>query len=307
MKLNFWISLPLSMICLMAQANTTTTASTTTTTVATTAPAAATTATASTDAAATSTTAAPKKEEAPTLKYGVSYEAGYSMQAQQQPDGSRSQSISHSFTPSLSYGEYRSSVSFSYEQDLIDSSTNGFADPVFAASKKAWTLGQYLKLGPSATLVLPMTDASKNKTGLMYNIGGALSLSLNTKNLGMEALSASYQVAVSKTFTNYDTNSAGNPQTSHKLRNRISLGYQITDVVSFFNMFDFNSSYSVNGVVTNSFFSLQSFGYSINDNVNVSLAHSNGGAYLKTGTYEKNLKFFDSENSSYSVALEVSL
>ena len=299
MKLNFWISLPVSMLCLMAHANTTAAATTTTTTVATTAPAAA--------PAATSTTAAPKKEEAPSVKYGITYEAGYSTQAQTQPDGTRNQSLSHSFTPSLSYGEYRSSVSFGYEQDLVDSSSNGFGDPVFALSKKAWNLGQYLKLGPSGTLLLPMTDASKNKVGLMYNIGGALSLSLNTKTLGMDALSTSYQIAVSKNFTNYDTNSSGNPQTSHKLRNRLSVGYQITDAFSFFNMFDFNSSYSVNGVVTNSFFSLQSFGYSVNDNVSVSLAHSNGGAYLKTGTYENNLKFFDSESSSYSVAVEVNL
>lgn len=305
MKLNYWISLPLlSTICLFANANTTTTASTTTTTVATTAPA--TPATAA-PAAATSTTAAPKKEEPPSVKYGITYEAGYSMQAQTQPDGTRSQALSHSFTPSLSYGEYRSSVSIGYEQDMNNSASNGFGDPVFALSKKAWTLGKYLKLGPSGTLMLPMTDASKNKTGLMYNIGGALGLSLITKEIGMEKLSASYQIAVNKNFTNYDTNSSGNPQTSHRLRNRVSIGYGITDTISFFNMFDFNSSYSVNGVVSNSFFSLQSFGYSVNDNVSMSFAHSNGGAYLKTGTYENNLKFFDSESSTYSLALEVSL
>lgn len=306
-KLNLWISLPLSVICLSANANTTTTASTTTTTVATTAstPAATTTVAAP---AATSTTAAPKKEEAPSVKFGVSYEAGYGMQAQAQPDGSRKQSMSHSFTPKLSYGEYSSSISFGYEQDLVDSASNGWGDPTIGLSKKAWTLGQYFKLGPSGTLTLPMTDESKNEVGLMYNIGGALSLSLNTKNLGMERLSASYQLAVNKNFTNYDTNATtGAPLNSHKMRNRIGIGYNITDSLSFFNMFDFNSSYSVNGVVTNSFFSLQSFGYGINDNVSISLAHSNGGPYLKKGTYENNLKFFDSKDSNYSFGLEVSL
>lgn len=307
MKLNFWISLPLlSTICLFANANTTTTASTTTTTVATTAPATAVTAAAA-PTAATSTTAAPKKEEAPSVKYGIAYEAGYSMQAQTQPDGTRSQALSHGFTPSLSYGEYRSSVALSYEQDMNDSASNGFADPVFALSKKAWTLSKYFKLAPSGTLVLPMTDASKNKTGLMYNIGGALGLSLVTKELGMDKFSAGYQIAVSKNFTNYDTNSSGNPQTSHRLRNRLTAGYSITETISFFNMFDFNSSYSVNGVVTNSFFSLQSFSYSVNDNIGLGFAHSNGGSYLKSGTYENNLKFYDSVASTYSLSLEVNL
>lgn len=229
------------------------------------------------------------------------------MQAQTQSDGTRSQALSHGFTPSLSYGEYRSSVNLTYEQDMNDSASNGFGDPVFALSKKAWTLSKYFKLAPSGTLVLPMTDASKNKTGLMYNIGGALGLSLVTKELGLDKLSAGYQIAVSKNFTNYDTNSSGNPQTSHKLRNRLTAGYSITDTISFFNMFDFNSSYSVNGVVTNSFFSLQSFGYSVNDNVGVSFAHATGGPYLKSGTYENNLKFYDSEASTYSLTLEVNL
>ena len=302
MKLNYWISLPLlSTICLFANANTTTT-------VATPAPAAtATAAPVTAPAAATSTTAAPKKEDAPSVKYGISYEAGFSLQAQTQPDGTRSQSLSHGLTPSLSYGEYRSSVAISYEQDMNDSASNGFADPVFALSKKAWTLSKYFKLAPSGTLMLPMTDASKNKTGLMYNVGGALGLSLNTKELGMEKFSTGYQIAVSKNFTNYDTNSSGNPQTSHKLRNRITAGYSITDTISFFNMFDFNSSYSVNGVVTNSFFSLQSFSYSVNDNVGLGFAHSNGGSYLKSGTYENNLKFYDSVASTYSLSLEVNL
>lgn len=303
MKLNFWISLPLSLLCAIANANTTTTASTTTTTVASTAPA--TTATAA--PAATSTATAPKKEEPPSVKFGVSYEAGYSMQAQTQPDGTRGTSLSHGLTPSMGYGDYRSTLSISYEQDLNDSASNGFADPVIGLSKKAWTLNKYLKLGPSGTLVLPMTDASKNKVGLMYNIGGALSLSLITKELGMDKWSMSYQMALNKNFTNYDTKADGSPQNSHKLRNRVSVGYTITDSLSFFNMFDFNSSYSVNGVVTNSFFSLQSFGYGINDNVSVSMSHSNGGAYLKSGTYENNLKFFDSENSYYGLSVEVSL
>lgn len=306
-KLNLlWISLPLSVICLSANANTTTTASTTTTTVATTASTPATTATIAAPAA-TSTTAAPKKEEAPSVKFSFNYETGYSMQVQTQPDGSRKQSMSHGFTPKLSYGEYNASVSFGYRQSLVNSVSNGWEDPSFGLSKKAWSLGEYFKLGPSANLTLPMTDESKNKVGLMYDIGGALGLSLNTKALGLDSWSFGYQLAANKSFTNYDTDAEGEPSESHRIRNRVSFGYNITDSLSFFNMFDFNSSYSINGVVTNGFFSLQSFGYGINDNVSVSLAHSIGGAYLKSGSYENNLKFFDSKDSRYSLGLEVSL
>lgn len=309
MKLNLLISLPLSMICLSAYAQAPAASTTTTTTATTAAPAATATATAATPAAGTSTAAAPaaaKKEEAPSVKFGFSYQFGYSIQAQQQPDGSRSQSLSHGLTPSMSYGEYRSSVNMTYEQDLVSTNETGaFSDPVFSLSKKSWALGDYFKLAPSGTFMLPVQAATKENT--LYTIGGALGLNLNTKTLGMDALSLGYQLALTKYFTKYDTTTSGSPSRSHRMRNRVTAGYSLTDAVSLFTMLDFNSDYSVNGVVTNNFFTLQSVGYSINDNVSMSLSHSNGGAYLKAGTYENNLKVYDSENSSYGLSLEVSL
>jgi hypothetical protein len=303
MKLNLWISLPLSMICVLANAQGT--ASTTTTT--------ATTASATSTAApaATSTAAAPKTEEAPKVGYKISYEASYSLQAQTQPDGSRSQSLAHSFSPGLTYGLYSASLALEYSQDLLDSGnpdSNQWSDPVLALGRKSIPLGEYFKFGPSATLTLPMTDNSKNNVGTKYNIAAAASLSLNTKAVGLDNWSLSYQLAASKIFTDFDTNAkTGNPNPSHRFRNRFSLGYNFTESLSFFNMFDFNSNYNVNGTVTNSFFSLQSLGYSITDNISASLSHTNGGAYLKSGSYENNLKVYDSESSTYNVGLEVAL
>lgn len=292
-RMNLWISLPVTMLCLSANAQTTTT-----TTVATTAP------------AATSTTAAPKKEEAAAAKFGFVYDLGYSLQSQTQKDGSRSQGLSQTFKPTMKYGEYSTFASIDHDQDLLDSAGGGnvWADPVFGISKKAWTLGEYFKLGPSMSLLLPLKDATRNEVGLIYNVGGALSLSLNTKALGMDAVSLGWQISANKNFTNYDTNAkTGSPNTSHRMRNRLTFGYDFNDTYSFFNMFDFNSTYSVNGVVTNSFFTLQSFGYAVNDNISLSLSHANGGPFLKSGTYQNNLKLYDEENSSYSFGLEVVL
>lgn len=298
MKLNLWLSLPLSVICIAAHANTTTT---------TTAPAAATTTTA--PAAATSTTAAPaaaKKEEAPSVKFGFVYGGSYSLQAEKQADGTRTQAIGHEFTGKMSYGDYRASVYSAYENDIVDTSgTGSFTDPAWKLSRKSWTLNDYLSMGPALTLTIPMNASSKEDD--LYTVGGALSFSLNTKTLGLDSLSLGNEISANKYFTKYDTTSAGSPSKSHRFRNRITVGYDITDKFSFFNLFDFNFNYSVNGVVTNSFFSLQSFGYTLSDNVSVSLSHTNGGAYLKSGTYENNLKFYDSKSSNYSVGLEVSL
>lgn len=313
-KLNLWISLPLSVFCISLNAQAAT--STTTTTVATTASTPATTTTVTTTAAtpvATSTTAAPKKEEAPAVKFGFVYDFGYNLQAQTQTDEktgaiSRSQGLSQTFKPTIGYGEYSAFASVDYDQDLIDTTGTGFSDPVVGLSKKPWELGKYLKLSPSVAVQLPLKDETRNEVSLIYNLGGSLGLSLNTKALGLDAFSLGWQVSANKNFTNYDTNAkTGLPNKSHSLRNRFTFGYDITDAFSFFNMFDFNSNYSVNGVVTNSFFTLQALGYALNEKVSLSLAHTNGGPFLKSTTYENNLKLYDSTSSTYSIGLEVVL
>lgn len=295
---NLWITLPVSLFCALAQAaNTVTIAQ----------PAPSNTLAA--PAAATSTAAAPeKKEEAPSVKYSMMFDTSYSMQAKQQPDGSRAEENSFTFMPGMSYGEYRASAVLIYSQDLADSAKSaGFYDPSFSLSKKSWKLGEYFSLGPSLSLALPMSDNSKNNVGLLYNIGGALSLSLNTKALGMDSWSISTSLGYNRNFTNYDTNASGSPNTAHRIRQRYNVGYQFTDKLSLSTRFQFDSSYTVNGVVKNAFLHYQTLGYDITDNISMSLGHANSNALLKADTYENNLKFFDDESSTYSVGVSVSL
>ncbi|MEQ1722058.1 MAG: hypothetical protein ABL930_02715 [Pseudobdellovibrio sp.] len=299
MKLNLWISLPLSMICVLANAQGT--ASTTTTT-------ATTTAAATAAPAAATSTATPKKEEAPSFKFGLSYDAEYALQAQTQPDGTRSQGLSNTFTGSMGYGQFNSFLSMTYDQDLIDSSGSAWGDAALGVSKKAWTLGEYLKLGPSMSLALPLTDATRNVTGLQYAVGGTLKLTLVTKALGMDNFSISQSVGVTKFFTNFDTTSTGSPSKAYRLRNQTSLGYSLTDSLSIEGLGRLDSNYSVNGVVTNFFILQEAISYQINDNVSVGASHTNAANYLNSKKeYESNLKFYDSESSSYSVNISVSL
>lgn len=298
MKLNLWISLPLSMICLIANAQTASTTTTTTT---------ATTATAAAPAAATST-AAPKKEEAPKVGYGLYMETNYTLQAVTQKDGSRSQGQDFSVSPSISYNGYNANVFVTYAQDLVDSKNSpGFFDPAFSLSRKGWKLSELLTLSPSGSLILPMSDNSKNNVGLMYNVGGALSLSLNSKYMGLDSWKFSMSLGYNRNFTNFDTNAGGTPNTAHRIRQRYNVGYSFTDSLSLSTRFQFDSNYSTQNVVRNSFMHYQSLGYDINENVGVSFTHTNSGSLLKPETYESNLKFFDDASSEYSVGISLSL
>lgn len=299
MKLNLWISLPLSMICLIANAQTASTTTTTTATTATTTAAA---------PAATSTAAAPKKEEAPSAKFGLSYTAEYALQAQTQPDGSRTQELSHDFFMTMGYGEYNSYLDMMYIQDLVDSKNSAWIDAALGVSKKAWNLGKYLKLGPSASLALPLTDATRNVTGLQYAVGAGLKLSMNSKAVGLDDFSASHAVSVVKYFTNYDTTATGNPSKAYRLRNQTVLGYNITDSISVEGLGRLDSNYSVNGVVTNFFILQESISYTVNDNVSIGFSHANAANYLDSAKdYENNFQLYDSESSGYAVNINVSL
>ena len=312
MKNAFWISLPVSLLCIYAQANTITVATTAPPTPAamTTTGTAALPGASETSAVSTTVAKPEEKKDAPSVKYALALSAEYDLQAQTQPDGSRTQSMNYMLKPSLSYGEYTVRVEEYFAQDLQDTKgigSNSWTDPAFSMSKKAWTVGLF-KLAPGAGLVLPFKDSTRNEVGLLYSMSGSLGVSLDTKALAMDAWSFGYQILVGKTFTQFDTNAkSGNPSADHKFRNRLTFGYKFTDALSFFNLFDFTSAYTVNGVVTNSFFSLQSLGYDLTDNISISFSHTNGGPYLKGDTYENNLKLYSEEDSGYALGIELDI
>lgn len=301
---NFWKSLPITLICVSAYAATTPPAASTSTA---TAPAA--------SAAGTSTMAAPAPKANP-VSFGFVFEPSYEVQAYEQTDKetgakSRSETMAYGFTPSVKFGDgFKLSSYWEYDQTLTDSTDSGWIDPSVTLSRKAWEIGKYLKLGPSGTLTLPLSDGSKNNVNLKYAIAGKLTASLNTANMGMDAFSASYGVQVARFFTDYSTTLAGNPVTQSRIRQDINLGYQITDPLSFNFFFRHDSKYSSEGVVRGFFIMQQTFEYAINDSLSVNINHTNAADVLRKDeqeNYQNAIKFDDQSTSTYSVGLSLSI
>ena len=292
---NLWKTLPISLVCALAQANTITVAT----------PAANNTLA---PAASTSTTAAPKAEEAPKWSFRMGIGPSYTMGAQAKPDGSRSESLSTSFTPSVGYGNWTLMLFELYSQDLKNASGGGnFIDPMLFLSRKSIPLGDYLSIGLGANLTIPMTDSTKNNVNLLYGIGGSAQLNLNTKTLGMDAWKISYYLAGNRNFTQFSTTSAGEPITMGRIRQRINVGYGFTENFSLSTRFEFDSNYSAEGVVRNKFMHYETLGYQITDSIGISAGHTNANTLLDGTTYQSNLKFFDENTSEYSVGLDISL
>lgn len=306
-----WLSVPVSLFCVLANAQTVTTASSTpnnTLAPAKSAAKPAKPAVAAAPAAATSATEA-KKEEEKKASFSLDLGMGYETQVQKQADGSRSEELTYTIMPGMSYGDYTISMFNLYIQDLKDTgSTGSFIDPNYLFSRKGWTLNEYFRLSPSGVIVLPMTETSKNN-GLLYIVGGALSLSLQTKALGLDAWSMSYYVGYNRNMTQFSTNAKGDPYTAYRLRQRINVGYKFTDSLSLATRFEFDANYSAveAGVVKNAFYTYQTLSYSVNDNVSVSFGHNNAGAALTGPNYENNIKLFNPTSSTYSLGVDLSL
>jgi hypothetical protein len=259
-------------------------------------------------AAATSTTEVKKAEEAPSLKFSLDLGFGYNLGAETQDDGTRSESMDYSFIPGMSYGVYKASVFELYEQDLKDTASNGsFIDPAFSFSRSSFELNKYFKLGPALSLTLPMSDSSKNSTELLYQAGGSLGLYLQTKQLGLDNWDIGYYIGYVRNFTKYATSASGDPVTMQRIRQRINVGYKLTEKLSIKTRFQFDSKYSSEGIVRNDFLHYENLVYDINGTLSFSFGHSYSNSLLDGTTYESNLHFYDKKKSQYTAELDVSI
>jgi hypothetical protein len=202
---------------------------------------------------------------------------------------------------------------FIYGDDLKDPSSNEWQDSSIAVSRKAWSLGQYLKLSPTVAIGLPLSSSTREVIRLKYVLVGGLGFGLNTKELGAENLVLSYSLSYSKMFNEFETKESGDPLTSYRIRQGVTLGYQITDALSVITISRFDSSYSYANVVRNSFQAIQAFEYKFTDHISAYIAHANGApAYiLKEGDsdyyLESNVKLYDPKTSEYSIGINLSI
>lgn len=266
-----------------------------------------------TTAANQSTTQAAAKKETKLFGFGFGLSSSYNTQAEKQTDGSRSEYISHVLMPSMRIAEYSIAGTFIYNDDIKDPGSNEWQDSSIAIGRKAWSLGEYLKLSPTVAVAIPLSKATREDIRLKYALVGGLGLGLNSKAVGAENLVLSYSVSYTKMYTEFETKASGEPLSSYRIRQTLNLGYQILDSLSFMTISRFDSSYSYANVVRNGFQAIQALEYKITDHISTYIAHANGGAAFlvkenATDYYlENNVKLYDPKSSEISIGLNLSI
>lgn len=236
----------------------------------------------------------------PGTVFGLEFNPRYSF-GEKQTDGSRAEYITYEFVPSIKTQNYSLKMTSAFNYQTKDQTGNEWDNTLFdGTTNSPWALGPYFNLSPNILLSLPLF---KRTDDFQNFIGARLTLALNSKNADVPNLILKYGVQFGKlNFKN--TQTAGNFNIDTRLRQRIHLGYQITEQLLAFIYFHLDSNFLNDNSVKNAFYHESFLQYSFNDNFNTSIGLTNGGGVFKGKDQEEdNLKFYDKNSSEIFVAL----
>ena len=240
------------------------------------------------------------------IKYKLTLSAKTKLQAETQEDGSRYQNIDYALSPGANYKEYGLSTDLVYTQDLLEPHKSELGDIPLNLSRESWKY-EYYSLNPDFSILLPVKEKTKNVVELKYSWSAFLTFALNTKTLLFEDLKLSYGVGYTRNITEYDTNNKGDPNIAYRIRQRFSASYKITEKISIKGRFQFDSNYSTDDDLKNSFTHLQSVEYEWSKKISLSAGHSNSDSLYHKETVETNLKFYDKTTSEFFFGLNYSI
>jgi hypothetical protein len=162
-----------------------------------------------------------------------------------------------------------------------------------------------IKFTPMLGVELPFSKESRENRGINYIVDTAMTFSLDTKSLGMENLTLSYQALYGYFQNDYTTRANGEPATQSKIVQTLTTTYSLKPI-TFAVIFQFVSNFSYDNVIRSGFLHVESISYSVNDSLGFSIYHYNKGSYLKSKTYENNLKAYDQESSMFGISTDLS-
>jgi hypothetical protein len=211
--------------------------------------------------------------------------------------------MGYDIVPTMTLGPIRALVWFSYAQDLVDNKASEWQDfPILFTMAKPYNAGDYITLSPATSVTIPQTRATKDGAQLNYAVNINTTIGLNTKTLGWDGVVLNLQTGYTKMNNEFTTSFAGEPTTSYKFRQRINFWYPIIDNLTFKSRIQYDSNFSYENVVRNTFLHFEVLDYSFLEKYSVSIGHTNAGPIFNPA-YENNFKFYSSDSSQYSIGL----
>lgn len=196
-------------------------------------------------------------------------------------------------------------VSMLFTHNLLQEQASDFENTgVVGRIKPLVIVKDVLSLKPAISGLVPTNQKSREDESLQGGLGGSLGLGADLKKFRVP-LTVDYSFAARRNFHEFIRNDKGTLNNEYRLAQALVFS---TTFLRRFSMTSANrliSNIAYSGTTKSAFELSQELGYQINDNVAVSIGHSNAGNTLKADAKSSNLDLINDNTSTLSAGLEV--
>lgn len=230
--------------------------------------------------------------EDPGLTFSLSLNLRYSVLAEEPPAGTvRSEYATYEFVPTIKTQNYKLFAVADFYHQMKGANTSEWDNTLFDGTiNDPWLIGDYVKLSPDILLAVPLFQRGSDFQSF---IGARLTAALNSANTALPDLILKYGIQFGKlSYKSEMTNGAYNIDT--RLRQRVHLGYKITEALTAMLYFQFDSNFLYDNTVKNTFAHETTLKYAFSESFSANIGIANGGGLYKGANQEEdNLKFYD--------------
>ncbi|HAZ12454.1 MAG: hypothetical protein A2X86_16860 [Bdellovibrionales bacterium GWA2_49_15] len=215
--------------------------------------------------------------------------------------GNEDQALSNDYMLGLKrpIGAHSLDFSLTSSKDLIGERKYQWNNVSVGHATPSKSLNRYFDVKLRTSLAAPLNENQRKNETLISQVTLSPSLSVHLEELGFSGVSLAYRPFLRQSFHEYTISAEGRSNTERSMRQRLSLGFSITDNFSL----DFDGSYQRNftyqGTATDSYSHDESITYSFTPSFSCSLGHSNEGSALAPDGQTSNLEFSNIRTSMY--------
>ncbi len=220
-------------------------------------------------------------------------------------DGTRKDGLDYELRAGYALSkEYSLGLISGYSQNLKDSVENDFTNTSVSIKRAPGPWGGFVLGGYGFGVNLPTSKKSSQGQSLNFGTTGSLAMQINPEKLspGWEISSS---ISLTKNFHSYQTAQDGSVNNSWSSLQLLGIQYSQPLNFGFSLTVIHRNSLSYQDVLKDSFEFTEEIFYKINQELTVSVGHTNAGSSLKPNANDSNVQIFDEKNSLVYLGLTV--
>ena len=149
----------------------------------------------------------------------------------------------------------------------------------------------------ATSLTAPLSKQSQKIDSLYTAITLTPTIAFDLKAWGLEKLTPSYSLALTRAFHQYYTSTEGESKKQYNVKNQVGLAYHFNDAWDVEGYYAISNSWTYRGTPSSSFGLGQALAHKISPTLSCSVGHENGGSTLKSNGQDSNISFVNPDSS----------